>query len=369
MEKYLDSYIYSLCSSLMEPAPLRIGLSHRTGTDIFTQLTDCIVLSDYHRFCKLLNKVHYKENQQRLYTYILSFALFNPSKIFVQPLLNKTGLHFDSILLCNLNIIHVSSALGNISSLQSIILHSTISINTQDSFGHNCLYYAYTHENYETFDYLIYHYPFLVNQKDAFGNTIIFYMIKDGKTNFLSQCIKKAKLDVQNDIGQSPLHFATSHKRIDIMNILLSNGAPIDFTDTFYSTALHLAVEYNYEEGISTLLSYGASPNVMSTVSRTPLHLAVIRGNLKICQELCKYGANVDIMDMFQISPMIYAATSGRTSILTMFIKLGHIPHHIQLPPSIQGTIYTLQLLYITKRSKYWGKLPIDLLRLVKLLF
>ena len=77
--------------------------------------------------------------------------------------------------------------------------------------------------------------------------------------------------------GNVPLHLVISCRPIRILNLLIENGASIDFKALDGATALIYAVSYKQMEMAEFLIENGA--NVKSTCSnlKTPLHFALHR--------------------------------------------------------------------------------------------
>lgn len=80
---------------------------------------------------------------------------------------------------------------------------------------------------------------------------------------------------------QAPLHLASSTGSIDVVQLLLSNGAIVDICDAAGRTPLHLAAELGTEKHLAVvklLYDAGADINATSSNRQTPLHLAASGG-------------------------------------------------------------------------------------------
>ncbi len=140
----------------------------------------------------------------------------------------------------------------------------------------------------------------------------------------------------KRDIGASPLQVAVECGRFEIIDILLKNGADVNFMenialvppDTLCASALYIAIIgvfdslcfKNYERSektvqlIETLLKKGSDPNQKSTAGYLPIGLAMHKASMILEREsvypeiqkitkkrlfevldlLIKYGANVE---------------------------------------------------------------------------
>ena len=80
-------------------------------------------------------------------------------------------------------------------------------------------------------------------------------------------------------------------------------------------TALHRAAEENRLDICQLLVSNGATVDARDSKNCTPLHYAARRGALAICQFLVSNGALVDALDSDNLSPIDYAKNSNATSV------------------------------------------------------
>lgn len=90
--------------------------------------------------------------------------------------------------------------------------------------------------------------------------------------------------------GDTPLILATRYQQPRIMQWLLSQGAPVNDTDTNGFSALHYAAFAGSSEMVDMLLSYGADPNITDTRGLTPLSYANIRGAQGIQSVIRSFG-------------------------------------------------------------------------------
>jgi ankyrin repeat protein len=93
----------------------------------------------------------------------------------------------------------------------------------------------------------------LVKQDQLVGAAII------GDTAVISKLIKKG-LDVnfQDSKGETPLHWAAEHGRVNVVTLLLDSGAFVDICDEAGSTPLHKSSRNGHANVVALLLRYGA---------------------------------------------------------------------------------------------------------------
>jgi ankyrin repeat protein len=61
--------------------------------------------------------------------------------------------------------------------------------------------------------------------------------------------------------GRTPLHMASFHGFVDVVTILITEGALLTAEDSMGMTPLSLAVNSGNEAVVEVLLSHGADPN------------------------------------------------------------------------------------------------------------
>eukprot|EP00966_Prymnesium_polylepis_P300186 6937291-Prymnesium_polylepis.1 len=99
----------------------------------------------------------------------------------------------------------------------------------------------------------------------------------------------KQMIDVQDMLGNSPLHLAARQKyqdlaspaRNEIVKLLIAAGANIELVDQFNCTPIHLAVMSANPDGgaVEALANAGARLDVMDTAyGNTPLHYGGLVG-------------------------------------------------------------------------------------------
>ena len=126
--------------------------------------------------------------------------------------------------------------------------------------------------------------------------------------------------------GFTSLYRAVRSDSIKIVDILLKNGAKpsIDIIDTsqFYS-CLHLAVLNKSNTIIKLLIDNGANINIKDSKSQTPLHHAVSQGSLEIVKLLIKSGADISSKTINGQTPLHFAVSQGSLEIVKLLIESG----------------------------------------------
>ena len=83
-------------------------------------------------------------------------------------------------------------------------------------------------------------------------------------------------VNVQDNEGNTPLHWAVKQRRLKIIRVLLHHGVDVNVQDNEGNTPLHWAVKRSCRETTKVLLRYGADITVRDKYDKTPLKLALM---------------------------------------------------------------------------------------------
>jgi len=91
----------------------------------------------------------------------------------------------------------------------------------------------------------------------------------------------KSLVNIQNEIGDTPLHCAAAFGRIEIVALLLDRGAKIDAKNDRGNTPLHCAAGCGHTEIIELLLKNGAALCEKNRLGLCPINYAISKGQTK----------------------------------------------------------------------------------------
>ena len=148
--------------------------------------------------------------------------------------------------------------------------------------------------------------------RDAAGSSALHIATQEENKIEIVELLLKNGADVndRNKDGSTPLHFATQgDNKVDIVDLLLKNGAYIHSKNKDGWTPLHFAAKGKHHLDIVKKLlgaGTGEAPLGKSEVEKenknidgqTPLLLAVASNNLEIVKSLLITGANIDSQDV-----------------------------------------------------------------------
>ena len=108
----------------------------------------------------------------------------------------------------------------------------------------------------------------------------------------------RADVNTRTFLGQTPLNYAIKSDNVnnlEIVELLINNGALIEYQNLRGNTALHIAAQLGRKEIVEFLINNGANVNVTNTKhGTTPLHDAINKGYEEIAELLIANGANVN---------------------------------------------------------------------------
>ena len=148
--------------------------------------------------------------------------------------------------------------------ITELLIEKGADIEAKDDDGINALVYASTYNNEEMVKFLL--------EKGADANTVC---------------------EIENehiDISPTPLMNAAYRGNTNIINMLLENGADINYTTDYGMTALMYAASFNQFEAAKILLENNADTSVTDEYGRTALDLAKSEDYKDIVELLEKYN-------------------------------------------------------------------------------
>eukprot|EP01022_Parablepharisma_sp_SALTPOND_P002944 TRINITY_DN1116_c0_g1_i1.p2 TRINITY_DN1116_c0_g1~~TRINITY_DN1116_c0_g1_i1.p2 ORF type:complete len:400 (-),score=18.72 TRINITY_DN1116_c0_g1_i1:1231-2430(-) len=99
----------------------------------------------------------------------------------------------------------------------------------------------------------------------------VHYLKKKEQNNQL----RPQYINIKDQKGNTPLYYAASANYVEVVKMLLKNGANPNTACENGDTALHAAFKGNYKESVGLLLYYRANPEVPNSENKTPLFYAV----------------------------------------------------------------------------------------------
>ncbi|MBN1481543.1 TonB family protein [candidate division KSB1 bacterium] len=198
----------------------------------------------------------------------------------------------------------------------------------------------------------------VLNAENLLGETALFYAIDECQTEAARVLINKgARLDFLTKLNYTPLMKAAAEgctaivqllidAKVDInraepkknhtalmkavlfnhpevVELLVSKGARVDFPDKFGNTPLMAAVQNGNFDIAEFLIDKGADVNAKTLIGYTPLLYALEFGQLEIAEILVENGADANVIDKYNYSPLMHAASRGYSELVETFVAAG----------------------------------------------
>ncbi|KAF8451720.1 ankyrin repeat-containing domain protein, partial [Kalaharituber pfeilii] len=128
-------------------------------------------------------------------------------------------------------------------------------------------------------------------------------------------------INVQDDMGQTPLHRAVELGDKATTQLLLHAHAEVMAKDKSQNTPLHIAAAIGHVEIVKLLLSSGADINAENEFKETPLHKAAANEHVAIVQLLLDKGANPEARDKDGLTALLRAANEGKGQTFEMLLN------------------------------------------------
>ncbi|CAM9759150.1 unnamed protein product [Chrysoparadoxa australica] len=141
--------------------------------------------------------------------------------------------------------------------------------------------------------------------KDREGETPMMLAVREGKEECVRALLSageyrgqrelKAVLEAANIWDETCLHLAASEGRLEMLNMLLEKGAPVNPQNDSGETPLMTAVVNGHESCARALMLAGADLEMVDVNGGTALHMCSVRGHLPCVRMLLKASANPNV--------------------------------------------------------------------------
>jgi len=149
--------------------------------------------------------------------------------------------------------------------------------------------------------------------------------IYTGNYDQVKNILDNYNIDFQDDYntGHIPLVHAISHGDENIVKLLISYGARINFIDKHGYVPLIFACNFNNLSLTKLLIDYGANVNLSDEDGDVALLFASENGNEDMLNLLISHDANINLQNGNGYSALMLAAHAGETDIVKRLIDLG----------------------------------------------
>jgi ankyrin repeat protein len=123
------------------------------------------------------------------------------------------------------------------------------------------------------------------------GRGLMHYLVMWHSDSFIRQCLSilKPQIDMEDDRGRTPLHYASIFGNSAAVGVLLEIGADPNKTDSSASTACHYALRHGSMECVQALLRHGVETQVLDRFGRNIVLLAVRGEDFRTVEYVARY--------------------------------------------------------------------------------
>ncbi|WP_425384297.1 ankyrin repeat domain-containing protein [Wolbachia endosymbiont (group B) of Eupithecia inturbata] len=127
-----------------------------------------------------------------------------------------------------------------------------------------------------------------IDTNDKNGNTLLYSAAEIGDLNLVKLLLDNgANIEAKNGEYQAtPLHGAVENYRIDVVKLLLNRGANVNAEDKDNWTPLHYGADTNSPDIVKVLVDAHANLGAKGNYGKTPLDIAKDKGHNKIVEYL-----------------------------------------------------------------------------------
>ena len=174
-------------------------------------------------------------------------------------------------------------------------------------------------------------------RRDGTSKNPLSYACTGGNLNIVKTCYQTFfSVNLADNDGYRPLHFACQKPNADIVKFLLSKGANIISSKTFTAgfTPLHVAIDSKQKEVLNVLLESGRA-GINERTSRkqggyTPLHMAIMNDFIEGLDLLIEHGVDLTVTDITKkLSSLHFAAESNDVRFIQRLLSAGADPNTV----------------------------------------
>lgn len=145
------------------------------------------------------------------------------------------------------------------------------------------------------------------------------------KKNQINKIVKYAddggNINIKNDKGNTPLHYASSIGNKSLVHQLINMGANVNEVNADNNTPLTIAIIRERNEVVDILLKAGADPNFENSDHMNSTHIAALMGNYDVMISLIANKADINIMSETGVTPLMLAAAKGYYDVVHLLLR------------------------------------------------
>lgn len=206
----------------------------------------------------------------------------------------------------NQTVLHIALGNSQIEEAKYLVSKYGMKIESTDKYGKSALLEADC-KSIELIKFLLDQPQIDLYSKDVNGDTILHKCVRQKEPKAVKYLVeeKKMKLDLNNNLGQTPLFLSVFDKNMDMFEYLISKGADVNAKTNKNETLLFYAVGGNKLDIVEYLVEkQGMDVNARDKEMNTPIFSSVKLPNVKIMKYLIKKGADVKVQNIKGETPL-----------------------------------------------------------------
>jgi ankyrin repeat protein len=221
---------------------------------------------------------------------------------------------------------------GNLDKIQ-LILDSGADINYQSPDGYDVLIHAMygrdilQDQNLISTLHLLISRGVAVNGMSSYGESAIKVAAHIGRFDAVKLLLNAGANPEQ--LGWTELMHAIVFGSLELVLLLLEQGADKDVRDCWHRTPWLLSIQVGELPKAKILLAAGANHNEVGNCGKTPLMYAIENNRLEVLEWLVAEGFNIEATDDFGNTALIIAAEHGATDCVRILLEAGANPSKI----------------------------------------
>ncbi|KAK9380649.1 ankyrin repeat-containing domain protein [Kockiozyma suomiensis] len=162
--------------------------------------------------------------------------------------------------------------------------------------------------------------PSLVSQRDEDDRTPLFWAVSAANAPIVQLLLTESSsagsldIDAVDEAGWTTLHIAASVGSLEIVDLLVHYGASLNVTTSAGQTPLHYAVSRERVDVVRRLVElYPAATRVRDKRGQIPLHRAAAIGSIPLIRLLVRDAKGpLNVADRDGWTPLFHASAEGR---------------------------------------------------------
>ncbi|KAI9778532.1 MAG: hypothetical protein M1839_008063 [Geoglossum umbratile] len=218
-------------------------------------------------------------------------------------------------------LLHLSASRGSRRSCE--VLLSVCNVNLMDRGRKTALHCA-AEQGQEAVVRLFLEKRAKVNCETVIGQTPLLLAAKSGRVEVVRLLlVKRAHANQRDADGRTPLSWVAENGHVKVVQLLVDKGAELEARDNYGRTPLRRATMNRQIEVVQLLLSKGAEIEAKDQFGETPLLSAVKDGHIEVILLLLDKGASLEARGQLGETPLLWAVKNGRPKMVLLLVRKG----------------------------------------------